>query len=424
MTKHHHYTPHPSNGSSEIRSSFRDGCDGHRSKAVGGYSRSRKHRYGGENGFSLTHYEIEGLKSGLSLADGHASHEPQEALKRLVVEQPSVWADGPRYSAEEHVSRVIEAWARLANEPAATKTRVCIAPTASNSIDITSAALKARSKTTHLVTPTFDNLASLARRRAVDLRPLPQEQLDVGLEEFLGSLGKNDALFLVVPNNPTGSSIGSHSLNMVFQESERLGFSIVIDRTFRFYESKSEEDLIGRLQRSGASFVVIEDTGKTWPTQDRKISPIFYSEDWADTLQTIYEEIYLCPSIADVAFFKRLFDLETKSNFPGPLRDLVKDRRNELRAALAGSALVFAPESRNSTLPVEWLDISATGLTDIELVRKVETETGVHLLPGAQFFWDQGLAAPRNRARVSLLRPELVFEQCIDRLAAFVGRDF
>lgn len=367
----------------------------------------------------LTRFEIEGLDGGLTLADGHASHEPLPALEQVIEEQPALWHEARKLSARKHLARLVAAWAKMSGEPAAIDTPYFVAPTASNSIDIVVKALSARGMRTSLVTPTFDNLALLARRSRVDLHAVQHEELIADPVGVVTGLSSGDALFLVDPNNPTGISVNSETLDELLAASAWRGVSLIIDRTFRYYGAKAEKDLIGRLRRAGTSFVVIEDTGKTWPTQDRKASQVFFSPDWNSSLRSIYEEIYLCPSSADVALFTRLFELESELGFPASLTELVQQRRNRLRAVLADSPVSVAPESLSSSLPVEWIDISATGLVDIDLVKRIEARTGVHVLPGAPFYWSNSIDAPRNRVRVSLLRPEAVFDQSLQRLSAY-----
>lgn len=373
---------------------------------------------------SLTHYEIEGLNGHLSLADGHASHDPQTALAALISAQGTLWYEGLSLRPSEITSRLIHVWAKLAGEPGAPCTSCCISPTASNNIGIAAAALKARNKRTWLITPTFDNISLLARRHSVDLHPVQETRLHLDPVGFIRTLGAEDALFLVDPNNPTGTSLESETLDSILTECAQRGVAIVIDRTFRVYGAKAEKDLIGRLTRAGVSFVLIEDTGKTWPTQDRKVSQMFYSNDWLDSLKIIYEEIYLCPSGADVFFFAKLFELERALGFPESLHKLVRGRRDRLREVLGGTRLRIAPESETSQLPVEWIDISATGMADSDLIRRVASGAGVHLLPGRQFYWDRHSDAPTDRIRASLLKPQKVFDESMERLAPFLRKGF
>lgn len=367
---------------------------------------------------SLTNFEIDGLNGALSLADGHAGHDWENAEKAF--NRAGLFAEargrGPVLTARDMISE----WSVIAGEPSAPHTSHMIAPTASVSIDIVAAAVKQLGKRVLLVDPTFDNLSQILRRRGVEISSVFEARLHDDPLGVLAGLGPKDALFLVDPNNPTGTSFDSATFDAILERCARRGADIILDRTFRFFGAFPGVDIIGRLQRSGIGFVVIEDTGKTWPTLEIKASATFFSPGWRSAIETVFEEIFLLHSPWVMQAFADLFRIERATGFPGTLHALVNERRTRLRALVARTRLRVAPESVASNLPVEWLDISEAGMSDFALVDQIAIQTGVHLLPGRQFFWSRGDLQPRNRIRVSLLRQRHVFDESLARLEVFL----
>ena len=366
---------------------------------------------------SLTKFEMDGLNGALSMADGHAGHEWDNV--ETVFNRDTLFSEARRRGPVLTARDMIAEWALIAGEPSALDALHRIAPTASVSIDIVAAGAKQLGKRVWLVDPTFDNVSQILRRREVETLGVPEARLHGDPLGVLGGLGSRDALFIVDPNNPTGTSFDTATFATIIEQCARQGVDVIVDRTFRFFGAPSGADIIGRLQRSGVGFAVIEDTGKTWPTLEIKASATFFSLGWRAAIETVFEEIFLLQSPLAMQAFADLFRIERITGFPGTLHALVEERRARLRALVAPTRLRVAPESQASTLPVEWLDISGTGMSDFALVDEIAAQTGVHLLPGRQFYWSRGDLKPHNRVRVSLLRQRHVFDESLERLEVF-----
>lgn len=80
-----------------------------------------------------------------------------------------------------------------------------IAPTASSSIDIVAAYMASEGVRVGLITPAFDNLNLMMRRRGVDVTPVPEaEFLDLDRLRERVVRERVGCVFLVSPNIPTG----------------------------------------------------------------------------------------------------------------------------------------------------------------------------------------------------------------------------
>ncbi len=118
---------------------------------------------------------------------------------------------------------------------------------------------------------------------------------DLGLLERFIQNKKLDALFMVNPNNPTGFVIDAAMMKNIVVLCCRLNIILILDTSFRFCH-KTAIDEYALLVEKGASFIVLEDTGKQWPTLDAKASLLSYSKNLAQEIRAIYEEVYLCCS--------------------------------------------------------------------------------------------------------------------------------
>lgn len=372
-------------------------------------------------GATLTDHEVAGLASLYNLADGHAYHHYTEAFPYLPTRLADLWRECEDVPVPVMERSFLEAFAELVGCPSAKLTsRFKITPTASNSIDLVAALLAQRSATTALIEPTFDNLALLLRRRGVSLLPLPDADLTrASTNDCLGPLLDGiscGAVFLVSPNNPTGTSMTRPDLESLASHCRANDRLLVIDRCFRCYERAAFDDL-SILVASGVSFVLIEDTGKVWPTHDLKASILLYSADVADELEALYNEFYLCHSRFALAVLRECLLDAGRNGLPMAIWSKVVWRRKLLRESLKRTPIRIAAGAEGSTLPVEWLDCSATGLTDLQIAA-ILRDRGITVLPGRQFFWaSSGSPEHQSFIRVAMMKPSEVFRESVRRLA-------
>ena len=373
----------------------------------------------------LTAYEYDAINtaSAVNLSDGHAYHELPTALSHIPQEISTLWSTASSMTPRDAENRLRSAWALASGSIAMGEVgtwKVC--PTASNSLDIIAAWCASRHMRVAMVEPTFDNLALLFRRRMVTLSPLP-----LAADEMIASnnFQDADAIVLVTPNNPTGRTYSEGELAELAQSCDRAGKTLIIDNTFRFYRDNTFDD-IQVLENSGVEYIVVEDSGKTFPTLEMKASPMLYSRTLTD-LTDIYEEVYLCTSPVVALMISSMLDVvSTGDGVDNCIMGLINDRRHRLRDALTNTGLDVALESVESRLPLEWIDCSRTHMHDLEVEQILRTRFGLHVLPGRNFWWssagkqaDGPLSDGRSdRIRMSLARPANKFEEGIRRLTA------
>lgn len=363
---------------------------------------------------SLTDYEYQGLKSSCSFADGHAYHELAPEYAPIIESLPVIWQKTQHKKVAECEESFKHAWGNLVqSDTLRSHPHFRICPTSSNSIDLVAAFSREKNYKVLLIEPTFDNLYLLLRRRGCEVHPVQESNLlraisEDSLDLFLSQFDF-DVLFLVNPNNPTGTLFAASAVQKIANYCAAHNKLIVFDTTFRFYNKHPFDDY-AVVAKSGASFIFIEDTGKTWPTHDMKASLLVFSTDIAPLMNQLYEEIYLCHSRFTLQVFTELFQITHISGIEKCLRAPMQGRKNQLHHTLTHTPLRSLSNNDTTCIPVEWIDISATRFNDVEMESFLR-KFGFYCLPGRYFFWSRD---PKrwmaNRIRFALGRPKNIFD--------------
>ncbi len=353
---------------------------------------------------SLTEVEVLGLQSQYNFADGHAYHDLAPSQAAIINRLEKIWTESSALKVRDSETLYFEAFWQLANSLSLknySHFRIC--PTASNSIDIMGAWLAEKGMSAGLLHPTFDNLYLLLKRRGVQIEPVAETLLHKEGAEYLKQI-QADSIFLVNPNNPTGSTLSFSEFKAVVNHCVQAGKTLLLDNTFRFFV-EPHFDQYKILLESGVSFISIEDTGKVWPTQDMKASLMVYSNDVAKELEVIYEEIYLCVSNFTLGILREfLIDAHVRGLDKAVWKE-VSQRRAILREAIDESPFTVASTATSNQLSVEWLQVGNPFINDLHAMDFFQSRD-LTLLPGRKFFWN-ATHDPVNQqfVRVSLLKP-------------------
>jgi aspartate/methionine/tyrosine aminotransferase len=357
---------------------------------------------------SLTSFEVVGLNSKFNFSDGHAYHAPPRALAGVYANLGGIWEAAATSSIPDAEHGFKNALANLIDSPRLERHNFfSVLPTASNSIDIVAAWLHMRGKRTGLLEPAFDNLPLMLKRRDLVLYPVNERDLlDLdSLEKKIDSQ-KLTALFVILPNNPTGFMLNALDFRSLCELCERKGVTFIVDKTFRLY-SRDIFDDYAIMQDSGVEFVVIEDTGKTWPTLDLKVSLLVYKDTVASELRMLYEEIFLCSSNFVLLLLTRLAQQTAHHGLAQVVQKPAAARLGLVGDVLANSPLSLVPNKFKTVLPLAWIDCKESGTTDLELVAYLKGY-GLAVLPGRNFYWNSPEENTYN-IRISLMRPTMMF---------------
>jgi aspartate/methionine/tyrosine aminotransferase len=357
---------------------------------------------------SLTSFEVVGLNSKFNFSDGHAYHAPPKELAGVYANLGDIWEAAVASSIPDAERAFKNALAHLIESPSLESHELfSVLPTASNSIDIVAAWLHMRGKRTGLLEPAFDNLPLMLRRRHIDIRPIKEhELLDLdALEHKIDSL-ELSALFVILPNNPTGFALTAVDFRRLCELCERKAVTLIVDKTFRVYARDVFDDY-AIMHATGVDFVVIEDTGKTWPTLDLKVSLLVYKDTVGNELRNLYEEIFLCSSNFALLLLTRLIQRTAEHGLAQVVHKPAIQRLGLVRDVIMGSPLSLVPNRYKTALPLAWIDCQETGMADLEMVEYLKG-FGLAVLPGRNFFWN----SPQDNTsyfRISLMRPTMMF---------------
>ena len=372
---------------------------------------------------SLTEYEVAGLRAAFTFADGHAYHNMPKLLIPVMQNLHGIWQDATKTSIPEMEERFKISMAKIIKSPTLEKHRhYSLCPTASNSIDIAGAWLKTNNYNVGLLEPAFDNLYLLLKRRQINITSIQEEDL-TDLDKLKKKIADNnlDSLFIVSPNNPTGFQMNEQEFSNLCGFCAGNGIKLVVDTTFRLY-SRNGYDEYKILEDAGVDYVVIEDTGKTWPTEDLKVSMMAYSKSISAQMRELYEEVYLCSSNFTVALLGNLIDHTITHGVDKVIWADVDKRKAQFRQAIAGTPLLSGAKAGSCPMPMEWLDCSKTGMSDLELVDMLKKHD-IALLPGRFFYW-ASQETHTAHVRAALMRPDTMFTNGLNTLKSALHKNF
>jgi aspartate/methionine/tyrosine aminotransferase len=209
--------------------------------------------------------------------------------------------------------------------------------------------------------------------------------------------------------------IGRSAFASLVDHCGKTGKLLVLDSTFRLYAKVPIADY-PVLLNSDAEYIVIEDTGKTWPTHDLKVSLMVYSKGPQRALEIIFDEIYLCHSRFALLMFAQLFDVTRQQGISATIHMPIARRHALLQSALAQTPLQAVGDRAQTQMPVEWIATDSLGPDSPSLrAQALLAEHGVHVLPGKPFYWSGG-HKDVNFIRVSLAKPLDQVQRSVDRL--------
>lgn len=349
----------------------------------------------------LTRWEWEALDSKYNIADGHAHQGQNSEQLRIISNLPALFIDTER----QNQNSLQEAFRLLFFELAGQNAQSCLsAPlyhySSSISVEIVANYLRLHKKSAGLIHPTFDNIPAILRRHQVSLYPVNEITL-MDPDRLIPGI---NALFLVLPNNPTGFELNASQFEHLVRVCKERNILIILDFSFRFFSALSEWDQYEVLLRYESEFICIEDTGKTWPTLDLKVGFILSSAYLHTELLRISDDVLLNVSPFIFALLVEYITLERELPEEYTVINLARANRAILRQALSDTPLESVNSSSN--ISVEWIRLPSSWNSE-HFCRWLERRQ-ICLLPGPPFFWDQ-MDLGLSYVRLALMRPRDFF---------------
>jgi aspartate/methionine/tyrosine aminotransferase len=368
----------------------------------------------------LTQHEIRALTADMNLADAHTHQGQSPSQRRIVDRLPGLWYQAERNRQAFFERRFVNAFFALHQQPTAPLLgRTLLSYAASVSTMIVAMYLANHDKTVSLVEPCFDNLPDLLRRMNVHLVPLDEARLtDPDTVAAALEAAGTDAVYLVDPNNPTGfttSGQGGRIFSEMVRHCKERSKILIVDFCFASFAigdlAVQRGDVYRRLEEAGVSYLAIEDTGKTWPTQDAKCAMLTASADLYPEIYDIHTAVLLNVS----PFVLNLLTAYVEDSIADSLQSVrgVSDRNREMLChAARGTGLIYLePLVKTSVAWFRLPDWSPPAM----VVQERLQDSGVHVLPGDYFYWGNKEAG-RRFLRVALARSPDTFRRAADEM--------
>ncbi|HEX7963208.1 MAG TPA: pyridoxal phosphate-dependent aminotransferase [Candidatus Saccharimonadales bacterium] len=364
----------------------------------------------------LTQLQIRSLPEVFNFTDGHVHRSLDENERKVAERLSDIFLSVERERQSEVERAYVDAFYGMYRQTInADKTKYLFLSSASLSLEVTANYVRMAGLDLALIEPCFDNLANMFKRHKVPLESLPDHYLEAeNIDELLPTI-KSKAICIVSPNNPTGITYTPEIFKKLVDFCKREHRLLIIDSSFRAYKDPDFIfDEYGLLQESGIDYILIEDTGKTWPTKELKVSLLAVSSNIYKDVFDIYTDFLYHHSTVVVRFLTEFIKVSAADNLK-TAKGVVATNRRALYQALEGSFLT--PREKGFT-SVAWLKIT-NGMRADALCALLKAN-GIFVLPGQHFYWNGGTDQDGNGGdcyiRVALARDTDKFNRALVRL--------
>ena len=355
-------------------------------------------------GTSLTQMQLLGVASGTNVAEGYPRFAPSPSQQAIVDRFPQLYAEAYRTPYPQLESRAHAAFFHALGQRSAPigSGRILSFYSSTVATDVVAGTLAQVGKRVALVNPIIDCIPALLRHRGLELVPVSERRL--AGPDPLARVGSVAAVITATPNNPTGAHLGAPALRRLAESCAERGAVLVIDSCFRAFDSRAHYDSYAVLEASGCEYVVIEDTGKLWPTGGLKLGFLVFSARNRLAIAEVAADILLtAPPFA--AAVVEAFALDMGHGGLAALHARIAANRQTLREELEASTVARLADG-DSRVSVSRVELSS-GMSGTRLWGQL-LRSGVHSVPCRPFYWARPSVGDRY-LRVALARePEVV----------------
>ncbi|MFF3671283.1 enduracididine biosynthesis enzyme MppP [Microtetraspora malaysiensis] len=364
-------------------------------------------------GKNLTEFEYLALRSPLNVADGHARQALTSSQARIIDDLPNMFAKTAARPPEEVELEACRAYLGLLGQHSHPDGagRVLACYSSSVAMEIFARSLAKSGGSVALIHPTFDNIPDILRGVGLQLIPLEEERLHEGdLDRDL--LNSVRCIFVTTPNNPTGRVLSEERLRALAAQCAEHDVVLALDTSFRGFDPRGHYDHYRVLENSGCRWVVIEDTGKLWPTLELKIGWLVRSDNLGLPVAKIYSDILLGASPLVLALVQR-FAEDAADGGLADLHHFIARNRALVRQGLSGLPDVTFPDT-DSLSSVERVHLGSRSALE---VWSALCGHHVYVLPCQKFHWANP-AEGDHMLRIALARSVAPLEEAIRALRA------
>lgn len=372
----------------------------------------------------ITQHEIEALKMKYNLADAHTHQSQSTTQKNIIKNLDKLWYLSEKTKQYKLEEKFINKFFSMKNIDCINHKDVMLHYSASvSTIHIANYLLK-NNLSVSLLEPCFDNIYDILNGFGIEIEPIEESVFLRGnIYTILYETVKTDCIFIIDPNNPTGFSFLDKSYKKDFEELLRYckdyNKILIIDYCFsNFLLGRKEVNLYNPyylLKKYNVTYITIEDTGKTWPTQDAKISLVLSSSNIHSDLYSIYTSYILNISPFILTLMINYIDDSINDNFKS-INNLLDKNRTYLKNKINNTFINVLP-SRVPT-SVAWCYINKKTSLDVQ---KLLGNEGIYTIPGSYFFWNKKEKGNRF-IRIALARDPDIFFPAIEKLSGIIKR--
>ncbi len=368
-----------------------------------------------ESAVNLTELERASFDGGVNVADGHARHELTPAQREITDRLPELFAEAAA-APENELDRSCQhaVLGALGQHTAVADCEILSCYSSSLAMEILGRALHAAGiRRVAAIHPTFDNIPDILRGIGLTLLPVPEKGVLDGSARLPAG---TEVLLITTPNNPTGRVLSREALTLWAERCAAGGVVLVLDASFRGFDPAAQYDSYAVLAAAGCRYVVVEDTGKLWPTLDLKIGMLVFDPGERLPLRRIYSDILLGVSPLILALVREFARDAAAGGFTD-LHRMVATRRDVLRSQLVPVGTLWFPDP-DSRISVDRIALPP-GLRATEVWRHLRRQ-GVHVLPCRQFHWADPESGERC-LRIALGRPVGIVATAAAALRDYLG---
>ncbi|WP_439877814.1 pyridoxal phosphate-dependent aminotransferase [Pseudomonas prosekii] len=371
----------------------------------------------------ITQHEISALKTRFNLADAHTHQDQSLTQQKIVDSLPELWYRAQGQTQYKSEQELIKAFFTFHGQEHALKRHdeIYLVYAASVAMHITATYLRKRDMSVGLIEPCFDNLHDLLKHMEVPLSPLDESLFQSPRDVYANlqtAAAKVDAIFLVDPNNPTGSSMfanGAQTFMEVARYCRDHGKLLILDFCFAAFiktAGGNRIDAYAILDEIGTQYIIMEDTGKTWPLQDTKCATIMSSRALNADIYSIVTSVLLNVSPFILNVVTQYINDSSDDDFES-VRSVLDINREAAQKHLHGNFLKYLTPMIETS--VAWFEILRDGVSADDLQAYL-MNYDVYVLPGKYFFWSKPQTGQKY-IRLALARKPEEFKLAVETIA-------
>ena len=364
-----------------------------------------------ETSKNLTQMEVKSLSLKYNLADAHTHQNLSHSQRSIIADLPNIFLESQERKQDELENRFATTFLNLNGQTVGAQlggNLLCYS--SSIAMEIVGKFISHRGFMVSLIEPTFDNIPDIFRSFQIPVISYSDNLILDGNFDRIFSGKIADAIFITLPNNPTGTYLDNTRFSMLAEFCAQSGKILIVDVSFRIFEPGCLFDQYEILENSGTDYILIEDTGKIWPTLDMKVGFLKCSRNLYSELELLHSHILLNVSPFTLNLLSYFIEDSRRDNLYS-IRHLLETNRNYLRSKL--DSRIFRIACPSSKVSVEFLRLVRRVSSD-KLVSYLSSRN-IGILSGSKFFWDHPRQGNRY-IRVALARTPNAFSDSVNAL--------